>query len=335
MESNLKNKSLTTTTQAPALPTINVVAIGPPQKTPIPSQSELLTTTEPPIENYFENSLNPRGLNILRSQKCGFVYASKNPNGTNIEADILEFPWLALLQYEGTNGQKDLGCGGSLITERWVLTAAQCIKPNLVGVRLGEYDIKDNTKKDCSQEKGMKTCTQYKEFVISKAIRHPDFDQKSGRRDVGLIKLKARAQRNKNIKPICLPTQGDHFDAPYDEESLRIAGWKSGAVDASTIIKKHTVRQRPILICSIAYLFKHTDESKMCLDSGNDQFSTCSGDPGSPVFWLYKNTTEFYIQIGIVPFGMDECGYEQSVPYYVESVANSMYWITAVIGEDQ
>lgn len=43
-------------------------------------------------------------------------------------ADIYEYPWLALLEYRDIDTrEKNTKCGGSLISGRYVLTAAQCL----------------------------------------------------------------------------------------------------------------------------------------------------------------------------------------------------------------
>jgi len=60
---------------------------------------------------------------ILESLDCGYVRGNRIAFGT--EAALKQFPWMALLKYD--DNIQPYKCGGSLITNRYVLTAAHCI----------------------------------------------------------------------------------------------------------------------------------------------------------------------------------------------------------------
>lgn len=63
----------------------------------------------------------------LRSaDQCGSLTMSDNIVGGE-ETELAEFPWVAALSYTNGRVSKFL-CGGSLINDRYVLTAAHCFK---------------------------------------------------------------------------------------------------------------------------------------------------------------------------------------------------------------
>lgn len=66
--------------------------------------------------------MNERGLKILESINCGEYKNSSVDFGTMVKLN--EFPFMALLKYNGTESNL---CGGTLITNRFVISVAHCM----------------------------------------------------------------------------------------------------------------------------------------------------------------------------------------------------------------
>ena len=80
----------------------------------------------------------------LETPECG-LGAKRIVNGE--DANVSEWPWAAIIGKPAENGGISVWCGGSLIGNSVVLTAAHCFEgsnqPTMV--RLGELDYTDNS----------------------------------------------------------------------------------------------------------------------------------------------------------------------------------------------
>ncbi|XP_038124066.1 trypsin-1-like [Cyprinodon tularosa] len=170
-------------------------------------------------------------------------------------------------------------CGGSLVNENWVVSAAHCYKSR-VEVRLGEHHI--------VYSEGTEQFIQ-----SSKVIRHPNYDSWNIDNDIMLIKLSSPATLNQYVQPVALPSScapagtmckvsgwGDTMS--YGEYDLRYRHSNFKNVDDGDKLQCLDI---PILSdrdCDNSYPGMITD-AMFCagyLEGGKD---SCQGDSGGPV----------------------------------------------------
>lgn len=142
------------------------------------------------------------------------------------------WPWMALLWYKHKpTGLYFSGCGGTLISRHYVLTAAHCLEPEdseLVMVRLGENDVDQDH--DCLDPYDVCICQQgcpyssqgeclfagkcapeHQDYHVLNTFTHQKFGEINGLfiNDIGLILLKKGVEISSYISPVCLPSLKD------------------------------------------------------------------------------------------------------------------------------
>ncbi|XP_070139317.1 serine protease grass-like [Drosophila kikkawai] len=206
-------------------------------------------------------------------------------------------------------------CGGSIVSDRYVLTAAHCLAHGL-SVRLGEYD--DRMNPDCLD---MVCVPEHKNFAISDTVYHWQYNNVTQENDIALLRLNQSIEFQQHIQPICLFLSPQYVPTIY---YYTVFGWgltNPYDKEKAHVLQTANLRLYPKVNCRTT--FRILDRNQIC--AGSEISDTCGGDSGSPL--VFTDQDGRYIQLGIVSRGSRQCntaGTYTYVPNYSDWIVSTM-----------
>jgi len=212
---------------------------------------------------------------------CGKIIGGK-------PVDENQYPWLVGL----TTEERKLipFCGGTILSDQTVLTAAHCTKdyedsPEELKVLVGEHDW---TMED-GEEK----------VSVCDIVPHPSYSRITVDSDFSLLTLCQPLTFRKEVQPICLPTQEGWV---YEDVVATIVGWGTTEFAyASEIPREANITTLHQSTCTKAFTRPPAVSANMLCADSKYEIDSCRGDSGGPLMTL--DPGNFYVQIGVVSWG--------------------------------
>ncbi|KAB0801482.1 hypothetical protein PPYR_05836 [Photinus pyralis] len=289
-------------------PTVPVTQPAPkPPKPPTgATQRPTYQPTYKPVQTTPVTHLPP--LDASCGAKNGYQDQERIVGGHN--ADLGEWPWIAGL----FNGGRQF-CGGSLIDNIHILSAAHCVAHMSswdvarLTVRLGDHNIKTDSE------------VKHIERKVKRVVRHRGFDARTLYNDVAILTMDSPVVFTHQVRPICLPQSSRDSHAG---KTATVIGWGS--------IRESGPQPSVLQEVSISIWSNNDCRTKYgpaapggitdhMLCAGQANRDSCSGDSGGP---LMVNDGK-WVQVGIVSWGIG-CGKGQ-YPGVYSRVQYFLPWI--------
>ncbi|MEQ2304509.1 hypothetical protein AMECASPLE_027766, partial [Ameca splendens] len=240
------------------------------------------------------DSLSPWWIRTQLAHGTEIIHGNKVPDGL-------------MLYMASVQNNREHICGGFLISEDFVVTAAHCDEQNPTSVVLGTHNLK---KADDTIRYGVTRC------------KHPKFDRVISGNDIMLLKLSEKVQLNDRVQLIQIPRAEMKLK---DKAKCRVAGWgfsrPGGKVSNLLEVAQVSIISQKECKSKWKYLRHNLPNNVTCALGHKTKTGFCKGDSGGPLVCGKMAT-------GIVSFSKD-C--DPNVPNVYTDISKYVSWIKEVL----
>ncbi|XP_023947660.1 trypsin, alkaline B-like [Bicyclus anynana] len=224
--------------------------------------------------------------------------------GTTVSINTYPFSAVLLIT-SGVMNRLRQNCGGSIINNRSVLTAAHCIQHG----NLNTHRVRSGSSNASSGGRL---------HDISSRLVHPHYNQGTLNNDIGMFRVSSAFQFGPTVRAAAIIGQ----NAIIPDNALVWAigwGWTShGGNNPSEQLRHVQIRTTPVARCQRAYTGFTITAAMICAAWDTHGRGSCQGDSGSPL--IHNN-----VVVGATSFGM-RCA-DPNYPTVYARVAHFTNWI--------
>ncbi|KAF5273623.1 hypothetical protein FQR65_LT04622 [Abscondita terminalis] len=217
-------------------------------------------------------------LSLLQLRVSDTIFDNVNCGVTQSDSWLAVSPWLAAIK--ARNNISTLyytKCAGVVINQKYVLTTATCLSPDpgttIKIIQLGATYIQNFTARSSFSPIILESF-----YTAEKTIVHPEYDSKTRKNDIALIRLERPVKYEEFLQPICLP-----FHVIPQSDTFYTSTWR----DYDELFKsfptgKNEIGSSP----ASAWIYNKIIEM---IEWENNTVKLCNGYIGAPLMFIKNN----------------------------------------------